>query len=660
MERETSRVADWRPAAAVAAAAALAHGGALSAALLYDDQALLAENGFFDSFARVTALCTPDYFGSGELSWRPVATLSHLLEAAVLGRGSAALHAVSVGLHALNAALCVLLLRRLGLPALAATLGALVLAVHPALAEATLLVSFREDVLVTTFLLAGGVLVARGVPGWGRAVAVAACAAGALGSKETGLVFPACWALVAWAATRASPAAAGDPRGWWRLAATCAPVVAGYAALRFLVLTNPDEAAVPHLPGGVGGLVAADGWILWQYAALLAWPVTLLLDREVPDPVLWPGVVAGWALAVGLAAVAWRARGRAPGLAASVGWVAAGLAPVMNVVALSVPLAERFCYLPAVGVAWALACALDRCRAAPRVAIPIAAILALAAAWRCHARAADFADAETLWRATLAANPRSGRATSNLGHAIGRRGLAARARGDDAAARADFGESIRLHTLAAELDPRMRSFRMNRGVVLEWRGDLQRALGDEAGAREDWADARTTLRGVLAEAPEDWRVWRTVASVSLKLGDEPARVEALAQAEAGLGAVLTAQPRRWPDWLSLAEIREHRADAPGQLEALRRAVEAAPGELAPRVAHAVRLVQLGRAADAVGALEGAPAAVRDTASWHAAAVQARLAAGDHPGALDALRAGLARWPQDPELRALMGRLGPGR
>jgi len=389
-----------RAAGYAAGAAVLAHCGALASGFVFDDVPYYAESNYLQSLSGVLGVFGDGYWESGELSWRPVAVALQVVQRVIAGASPLA-HACSVLLHACVAALLVRWLCDLKLAPAAAAAGGVLFAVHPALAETVIQVSFAEDLWAALFLLLSCRIIAWGPGGWGRAAAAAGLALLAMGSKESALVFPACWLLTAW-----------SNRAAWDTGRT-PTVVLGAAALALFVLLRFGLYANPA-PSGVGGLpslVSGDLWILGRYGLLLAFPWNLCADYSVPHPVPAGGLALGLALPVVLALLAWRRRETLPGAV----WFAVALLPVMNLVPLSTPMAERFLYLPALGLAWAVAALWDRLETPQRAAgIWVLGLLVVAGTVRTQVRARDYDSAERLWTATLRVNPRSLRGLQNL------------------------------------------------------------------------------------------------------------------------------------------------------------------------------------------------------------------------------------------------------
>lgn len=156
----------------------------------------------------------------------------------LFGTHAARYHAVSLGLHALNAALLFALLARL-LERPAALVGSMFFAVHPALFTAVYWQSARSDVLAVTFALATLLLV-LGV-GPARWLALATFALSIL-SKESTILLPVVAALLVW--RRRDATTVSTP---WRDPVTLTLFAEG--ALYFFYLVRS---------GGVGNSVGFD------------------------------------------------------------------------------------------------------------------------------------------------------------------------------------------------------------------------------------------------------------------------------------------------------------------------------------------------------------------------------------------------------------------
>ena len=362
--------------------------------------------------------------------YRPVAVAT-LAATEALRPGPAAHHAVSVALHALAAALLLLLLaRRLGAvaPALA---GALLWALHPANLEPVAWISGRYDLL--TGLLAVAVLLVPRPAGLGRALLLGLLFLAGLLSKE-GFIAMALVLLVDDLASPDVTRADGWPEAAWRrwvrwLAVALA--IAAWLALRRLLSIPPI--ALPPLPDLPRDLLSGVAIHLARVVA--PWPLSV----SHPYAPSWPLAAAGALTVVALLALAWRRRA----LATPVALLLAPLLPMSLAAARLGEAPERYLYLPSLGLAWLVGAGLTDAWArgpALRGATAAAAALLLVffgASW--WTRLPDWRSDATLFGAALRADP---------GNALGNLAL-----GSLAAREGRLDEAARLLGIAVERDP---------------------------------------------------------------------------------------------------------------------------------------------------------------------------------------------------------------
>ena len=606
MTQDGPRLSAAEAATFAAVAALVAHAGCLIAGLVYDDQVLLGSVPFLSDWRSLFRMWSPEwYWNSGELSWRPLTVALHIIERRLLGDWLPALHGVSWLIHGAAAWLCARWLCALALPPVAALAGALVLALHPVGFEAVVMITFVEDPLVTSLLLWGAWIAAHGPGSWRQAGGLGALALAAMGVKESGLLALPLWALSAWggAVARGSKP---EWRPWLPAVVAVAAATALYALLRFAVFVNP-HASVPSLRDSLGGLLAADLWIVGQYAVVLLVPLRLCIDWTVPHELPWGGLLLG-VLAVGAAAgLMWRFRRDAPGVALGLTWAALALAPVMNLVPLSIPAAERFLYLPLAGLAWAVAAGVARLSAAPsearRRVVVAAAALPLLWTMRDWWRAPDFRSRIDLWTATAATNPDSARAAMMLA-----------------------------------------------GAVVEVDRDLARAA--------------RIYREVLARWPADQNVRLHLAVALIQLAQAEGEGSPKAGAHlAEADRVLRDHTEHWPKdhrgWLSLAQLAHMTGRPELERQMIERAIAAEPVASPPYASLAFRLGTQGRYADGLGALDRAPPQARATPIWAAERVKLLAMLGRVAEARAALADALDRWPDHAALLPIAAELAQG-
>ena len=295
-------------------------------------------------------------FGYHAGNWHPLTWLSHMLDAEAFGLWAGGHHLTSAALHAVNAALLLAVLSAmtgaLWRPAAVAALFAL----HPLRVESVAWAAERKDVLAALFwlLATGAYLRYARSPGARRYLAALGLFALGLAAKPMLVTLPLVLLLLDW-----WPLGRVSPRAWRRLLLEKAPFLAlsllsGLVTLRgqtldlsSLQMDAPDLAA--RLANAAVATVA--------YLRSLAWPAGLAPLYPYPRAGLPTPVVAAAtaALLAIVAAAALQAR-RRPWLATGWLWYLVALLPVVGLVQVGgQSRADRYTYLPLVGVAVALA-----------------------------------------------------------------------------------------------------------------------------------------------------------------------------------------------------------------------------------------------------------------------------------------------------------------
>lgn len=366
----------------LAAAALAAYANGWPDTLVVDDKLFAGHERFADlsrlgDFFRESAWAAG---GANESLYRPLLMVSVAIDAALFGDHYAAWHLVNVFLHVLATLLVYLLLRQLlrlsAAPdepgALVALLAALVFAVHPVHAEVVNSIFNRSELLVAIGS-AGGLwwllryLDARPALAW-TGIWLAYCFV--LFSRETGIVLPALAVTLVWIYTEGS---------FLAKARRCLPVLTMAAPALFYLAMRARAVAPPVPPSmspdglaaadplGVTRLVASGGLLQWDSVMhvagiwlnalrLMVWPRPLLLYHPQPDQATQ---VAGLLLHLGLLAAAlYLYRRKRPGLLAGLAIFYIALLPSSRLVGSdgTLPhLAERYLYLPSIGLAVLLA-----------------------------------------------------------------------------------------------------------------------------------------------------------------------------------------------------------------------------------------------------------------------------------------------------------------
>jgi tetratricopeptide (TPR) repeat protein len=457
-----------------------AHSGAtLSELLLAPQQAILDPV----ESARSGAVMRVD-------SYRPLQSLSHVIDARWLDAAPSAMHLHNLLLGAVNIALAYVVARRLDAPRPAALFASAVFALHPLQVEPIAYVSARGDLLATLFALL--CLVFALWPGKspsGAIVASAACYLLSLLAKEAYALLPLVLAA-AFALDRTL-------RARVPLFAAHAVAAAAYLALRTTAMGR--DAA--QLGAGPLGAVRHAPAVLLQYVRSFVLPLDVSIARP-EDPALdAPGLACMLAAAVIVGVLVYRERARSNTNRAArrailaLVWIVVLLAPSWVAVADTHVLSDRYFYLPLLGAA--LLC--TALYAQLRGTLARKLVLAAASGWAALALLAairhvpDFRDNRALYTQAVLAAPRSGFAHYQLGYLE--------------ATEHEWPRAAALFARAIELDPRGVRAHDNLGVAL-----LELHRPEQAAA---------VLRAAIALAPGlNYRALYNLGLAQKQLGDD--------------------------------------------------------------------------------------------------------------------------------------------
>ena len=320
---------------------------ALFGGFVYDDNRFVEEN---DAIRSLSPSSIVSFFTDPKtiapVGWkgiyRPLRTLDFAVDYVVSGGRPWFFHLRNVLYHALGAILLMLVLCELfgdGKGARrSAFLGALLFALHPVNTEAVAWITSRGDVLVLVFFLLALLLHLRGRRGLAALVLVIA-----LLSKESAVVFVG--VAVVCDLYRRSPLR-------FRWYGVYTGLALSYVVLWKLIMPGP-EFMPGHLDSWWGGsyganlLTMSQGFLLYLHRMVL--PVDLLVDYHVPAiNHLTAGSVVSIAVLAAVTVQALRGGGRSR---LALAFFLITLFPVSNLmIKIGIPTAERFLYLPIIGL----------------------------------------------------------------------------------------------------------------------------------------------------------------------------------------------------------------------------------------------------------------------------------------------------------------------
>lgn len=419
----------------LAAATFFAYWPSLGSGFVYDARIEIFQEGFITSLSNLPAVLSLKVLGMNlMLSDRPGQLLYLMLTAALWGKDPWGYHLGSNLLHAANVALLFVVLMRLIEPdltalarndlwkvRLAAAVATLIFALHPIATEPVAAISYSSDLLVTFFTLLALLAAIAFRPGQFRTAIItgafgALCAFAAVACKESGMATPLILSVY-WFLFRRHEA-----KGPWGLfLGSATALAAAFLAARFLLAPPPSSSHTLSYLGGSSSQVLLIQPRLWVFMmGKLIWPVPLSADYR-PEDYSHLGTGFAWAmLCLIILLQAWLAtKSRTGTMGIAIFWL--GLATVSNFVPLFRPLADRFYYLPMVGVAMQILALLllalrSRWGFWLGTAFLFAALLPLTLLTL--TREAVFANDIHLWRDTIQVSPFSFIAHNNLGKAL--------------------------------------------------------------------------------------------------------------------------------------------------------------------------------------------------------------------------------------------------
>jgi len=567
--------------AGLLAAALLAYLPALGAGFVdFDDLHLVAENPRVLAGLRPSSLAwafTTQHGGN----YVPVAWLSHLTDVTLFGRWAPGHHATSIALHALGSVLLFRVLHQMTGAVWRSALAAALFALHPLRVESVAWISERRDVLslpLAMLSLGAWVRYTRSRADWPRYGAACGFALTLL-AKPTWVTFPFLLMLLdRWPLGRASlrsPLLREKIPFFGLTLLACLWTLAAQAGHVAAVESVP-------LPYRVANALLSYWVYLWQ----TFWPEGLGVLYLYPERIeAWQVGAAAVALAAVSALAIWQ-RARRPWLLTGWLWYLGAMVPMLGLVQVGAQAhADRYTYVPAIGLCWALAWSLPaawfatplRRRVAGTATLGVLAALGIATAAQCR----HWRDGVALFERALAVSPRNFLAERYLGLALAREGRLQQALGHLDASLA--------------LNPRHPPTHYDRALTLADLGRASEAMDalEQALALDPrHADAHNALATRLAEAGRADEAWpHFEAAIRLRpdhagfrrnLGLALARAGESARAEAVLEEALRLDPGSADAHVWLGTLRGARGDLAGAIGAFESALAIDPGHAPAR------------------------------------------------------------------------------
>jgi Flp pilus assembly protein TadD len=583
----------------------------------YDDPIYVKDNP--QVRAGLTLEGTRWAFTTGHASnWHPLTWLSHLADVELFGLDAGAHHRTNLFLHLVSVLVVLLLVHRWSGRVLVALFVAALFAWHPTRAESVVWIAERKDVLSGLLLwLTLGVYTAYGRrPSRGRYLGVALFFTLALMAKPMVVTAPCLLLLLdVWPLQRLPWP---EPGGWQLFWGRVRPLVVEKLPLFALAVVSSGVTVWVQRAGGAVSNVEnvpllgrlAHGVVAYgTYLKMGLWPVHLGVLYPHPG---WPSPGAfavSLSVLVAVSWAGWRWRRQCPALLVGWLWFLGTLVPVIGLVQVGEQgWADRYTYVPYVGLALALGMAfvgltegrsLARpARALGAVATGLALVAMLALVPLSRAQVLYWRDSETLFRHTLAVtgdNP-------VMEHILG---ITLLDGGDAAAAVSPLRRAVRLRPGFAEAHNALgiALSRLGQGeaaaaalraaIALEPdNGEFRNNLGHALEAAGQGEAAVAAYREAVARAPD--------AAVGYQnLGVTLARMGRLAEAEAALRDALRRDPEDAATLGDLGNVLAQQGRVGEAVERYREALRRDPQRATVRRNLATLLTALGREQEAM-------------------------------------------------------------
>lgn len=432
--------------------AVLVYLSALRNGFVFDDTFTITNNYLICSWSKFTSLFTKEYFAaSGELSYRPVVTLSYFIDYSIWQNNPLGYHITNVLFHTINTVILFLLIKSILVQkiliqkhefiyktarvsgnftftssrqiASIAFLSSIIFCIHPLLAEAVNAISFREDIIMATFYFAAFFfyLISNHNKSILWHIFSLLCYGLSLFSKEMAVTFPL--VIILFDATMHRNVKIVYRKIYYY--AGYAAVTIFYILVRFVFLHNPTESYIPYPQDSLWINFIQMSKVIASYIALIFLPINLNADYVVPlsSSVSDASFLLSVFLVISVIIIIFRLFSHSKILFFSALWFLITLLPVLNIIPIENIMAERYLYVPAVGfyiIASHLLYQLLRIKTKNNTAIlycctSIVTFILMWYSWQTIQRSKIWYDNISLWSATAARSPQSSRAHNNLG-----------------------------------------------------------------------------------------------------------------------------------------------------------------------------------------------------------------------------------------------------
>jgi tetratricopeptide (TPR) repeat protein len=371
-------------------------------------------------------------------NWHPLTWISHMLDTSLFGPSASAAHIVNLLFHAANAVLLFLVLFRATNKLWPAAFVAALFAWHPLHVESIAWVSERKDVLSTFFgllsLLAyvgyveeSKVQSPKSKVGYVWAIlffALSLMAKPMLVTLPFVMLLLDFWPLERWQSVDQSAGGSDTQHAIRNSLFEKVPFfVLTVASCIITFLAQRSEAVMSFEQRPLGLRLANAAVAYVEYLAKTVWPANLAIIYPLPHEIPSWQVIAAVLLLAGITVFAWLVRWSAPYVLTGWLWFLGTLVPVIGIVQVGgQALADRYAYVPLIGIflaiGWVAADLKARFRVSAALASGIAAVVLVAIIAATERQLTFWENSETLFRHAVNITKGNAIAHVNLGVAL--------------------------------------------------------------------------------------------------------------------------------------------------------------------------------------------------------------------------------------------------
>jgi hypothetical protein len=448
-----------------------------------------------------------EFYGA---NWHPLTWISHMVDVSLFGLKPMGHHATNLVFHVLNSMLLFLLLRQMTGAVWRSAIVAGLFAWHPTHVESVAWVSERKDVLSTFFgllsLMAYAAFVKSKVEGReSKARYMIALVLFALGlmSKPMLVTWPFVMLLLdIWPLRRCTSADGRwkmeDGRNWTRLLVEKIPFFALTVASCLLTFFAQRAGGAVQSMGRLPAEARIENAVVSyvRYIGKTFWPSDL--SAFYPHPVEWPGEILFGSilvLVVLLAIALWKLRSQSF-IFVGLCWFLGTLVPVIGLVQVGgQSIADRYLYIPQVGLliaaVWGAAAMVAADKRAKQVAITVASAALIVCPILTHVYLPKWRSSAALFKHVLSLGENNPPALYSLGLALCTEGK--------------YDEAIPYLVKATDMDPTIQVYQGQLALAYEMQGDIGGAIERYRKCIElspDLTEALNNLAWLLATSPE--------------------------------------------------------------------------------------------------------------------------------------------------------------